>query len=94
MTVAELKRRLQPGTKLALVRAYWMAPGQPPVERTVLKVNSVDIIFASQPDFANGKQSHLSIPKASQLHATEKGFVIRDTGDNPDPKFELEYEWC
>ena len=93
LTLAELKRRLAPGTRLLLVHAppvpASLGPKTLPVERIVQQVRSADVIFAPSA-FSKGQPSYLTLPKTSCLEATERGFRIYD---EPGSEFYLEYEW-
>lgn len=82
MTVAELKRRLVPGTKLTLVHTLL---GPTRKERHVFETRSRDCVMYVPEKDAN---SYLQWPKASQLEATPRGFRIREDGE-----IAAEYEW-
>lgn len=72
LTVAELKRRLAPGTRLRLTHTLL---GPCDKLRVVAKHNSVDCMFTGD-GIAEGHVSHLPWPKASCLHETPDGFEI------------------
>lgn len=72
MTVAELKRRLVPGTELTLVESR-LGPCRK--LRTVESVSTVDVGMSGD-DVAKDRVSYLPWPKASQLQETDKGFQI------------------
>lgn len=89
MTVAELRRRLVPGARLALVRAHFLEAGEV-WERTVDCALREGVAFAGD-ERSKGRRSWLDFPKAARLTRTSGGFIIRD-GDG-DPRFDLEYAW-
>jgi hypothetical protein len=75
MTVAALKRRLVPGTKLRLVHTLL---GPCDLARVVADVNSVGVRFTG--DGVVGF-SHLRWPKASGLIETADGFEVVEGGE-------------
>jgi len=83
LTVAELKRRLGPGTKLRMV------------EFCGEEVNKARVVFSVSTTYAQFKgdgikdneTSYMNWPKATELTGTEDGFII-------DTKFSrLRYKW-
>lgn len=82
MTVAELKRRLVPGTKLTLINCL-MGPCQK--LRTVERIRSKHFVFHAH---EKNRESVLQCPKASQLIETENGFRILNDGE-----IAVEYVW-
>ncbi len=84
MKLADLKRRLVPGTKLRLINSL-MGPCSR--LRVVAKTNTVDVMFTGD-GIADGQVSHLAWPKSSALLETENGFKIIE-----DNMVCVEYEW-
>ena len=80
LTVAELKRRIQPGVKIQSVHpGHGLTPCPPdhPFYTEVATVREVNTVgFASERPFKAGKLSHCDWPKASQLVETPDGFKI------------------
>lgn len=84
MKLADLKRKLVPGTELTLINSLL---GPCCKHRTVAKVNTVDVMFTGD-GVTPGKFSHLRWPKAGSLHETAKGFAIYE-----DDRLCAEYVW-
>lgn len=74
MTLADLKRKLVPGTKLRLV--YSIRHGACNKARTVktLRTNGVSYIGEDIPE---GEESWMSFPKAKDLVEIEGGFSVK-----------------
>jgi hypothetical protein len=86
MSLAAIKRRLQLGSKIQMVRHDW-GPGGKPHEK-VAAVRTVKIVRTTGVMFEGG--SWLYWPKADEVLETKEGFWIslRD-----DFKQRIEYEW-
>lgn len=87
MTVAELKRRLVPGTKLTMVRN--VTGPTPRLLRQVFERRSAECVMYVPEKDAN---SYLRWPKAAGLEETEKGFRIWE-GTGSKRTLMVEYEW-
>lgn len=90
MTLAELKRRLTPGTKL---RCIHNARGPCNDEREVTKTSSSHVRLRGKYGDKVG-EAYLNWPKASQLSATERGFRIDYAAGPQSDSKRLEYEWA
>ncbi len=93
MTVAELKRRIQVGTKLQSVfvnpTSSMLGPEHPFYTEvaTVRRVMSTQFTV-NRPFKGSDSESYCSFPKASQLEETADGFRI-----NISPNMILQYRW-
>ena len=90
MTVADLKRRIKPGTKIQSVFTgkSFGKPTDPFYTEVGTVVRVMSTQFTVNRPFKGPKsESYMSFPKASELFETENGFRIV-TGDT-----ELEYKW-
>jgi hypothetical protein len=91
MTVAELKRRIQPGVKLRSV--YTGAGMFPPSHPFYTETATVRRVMSTQftvnrPFKGPDSESYCTFPKASQLEETPNGFRIVC-----GPSLTLEYVW-
>lgn len=84
LTVAELKRRLVPGTRLRLVNSL-MGPCDK--ARKVEKTNTVEFMLSGE-GIPEGRLSHAYWPKKGTLFADDEGFEIHDEG-----QLALAYKW-
>lgn len=83
LTVAELRRRLQPGVSLTLIEN---AKGPCELSRTVVAANTVGAQFTGA-GIEEGKRSYMDWPRAAQLQGTADGFEIHMAGRR------LAYRW-
>lgn len=77
MTLAEWKRKLQPGQKLTCTyRWYWgkdkAAPEGSREEIEVMEVKTTQLVYKTQKD----PRVWMQFPKATELKADEKGFEL------------------
>lgn len=84
MTIAELKRRLVPGTRLRLMNSL-MGPCDK--ARKVEKTNTVEFMLSGD-GIQEGKLSHAYWPKKGALFETADGFEIYD-----EEELALAYKW-
>lgn len=78
MKLADLKR-LQPGTRLRIVRCLIGDVAPEKQWRTVRQVRSADLVV--EPDAKPGTMSYLQFPKARDFEPTEGGFRVYETDD-------------
>lgn len=74
-TLAEFRRRLQPGTRLRMVQFNGTICNK---LRVVAEVNTEDITFTGD-DIPAGEKSYLQFPKRREITFTEDGFSLSPT---------------
>lgn len=90
LTLAELKRRLAIGTRVALVRVGNSTEGRGIGARTVCHLQSNAVAFYRDDDARTPpEKTWLFWPKASEVEGTSEGFLIHV----PEANYSIEYRW-
>jgi hypothetical protein len=92
MSLASIKRKLQVGAKIQMVRHDWFNAGQSPqfVPDKIAGVREVVRAQSNAVQFSGG--SWLYFDKASRLRETPTGFEV-DLDDNGTFNRVMQYEW-